>query len=136
MAGVVVDTSAWIAIVNAEPETEEFLKVLVAAEAIFMSAATAHEVNCVLQRYRQEDGPHLLNGLYERLEPQVIAFDQLQLEIARTAYMTYGRGSGHVAGLNMADCFSYALAKALDLPMLYKGNDFPHTDTKSATSQT
>jgi ribonuclease VapC len=52
--------------------------------------------------------------------------------LAREAYRDYGRGSGHAAKLNFGDCFSYALAKEADEPLLYKGNDFSHTDVEGA----
>lgn len=47
---------------------------------------------------------------------------------ALTAAMTYGKGTGHKAGLNMGDCFAYACAKAYRVPLLYKGDDFSQTD--------
>lgn len=53
-------------------------------------------------------------------------------EIARQAYRNFGKGSGHLAGLNFGDCFAYALSRATGMPLLYKGNDFGHTDVVSA----
>jgi ribonuclease VapC len=132
MAGLVIDTSALVAIINAEPEATDFLIALIAADRICLSTATGHELNCVMQSARFADGPDLLEGLLAKLEPEMIAFDAAQLEIARYAYRTYGRGSGHAAKLNMADCYSYALAKILDLPLLFKGNDFTLTDVSIA----
>jgi ribonuclease VapC len=44
----------------------------------------------------------------------------------------FGKGSGHPANLNFGDCFAYALAKAMAEPLLFKGDDFPHTDVMSA----
>lgn len=131
---LVVDTSALVAIINGEPEAVEFLGILISADRICMSVATAHELNCVMQRYRHDDGQRLLDGLLQSLDPKLISFDLAQLEIARAAYVLYGRGTGHRAGLNMADCYSFALAKALDLPLLYKGNDFIYTDVIAANS--
>jgi ribonuclease VapC len=55
-----------------------------------------------------------------------------QARIAREAYRDFGRGSGHRAKLNFGDCFAYALAKALNEPLLYKGTDFSHTDVMPA----
>ncbi len=132
MNGLVIDTSALISIINAEPEAVRFLEILVSADRLCMSTGTVHEVNCVLQRYRRDEGPELMSGLLGQLRPEIISFDIGQLEIARAAYVVFGRGAGHPAGLNMADCFSYALAKALDLPLLFKGNDFIHTDISPA----
>ncbi len=132
MGGLVVDTSALVAIINAEPEAVAFLEALISADRICLSTGTVHELHCVMQRYRREDGPALLEGLLTKLEPELIAFDSAQMEIACKAYAKYGRGSKHAAGLNMADCFAYALSIALDLPLLFKGNDFTHTNIKNA----
>ena len=55
-----------------------------------------------------------------------------QAEIARAAYRDFGKGSGHAAGLNFGDCFAYALAKAMREPLLFKGDDFSHTDVAVA----
>jgi ribonuclease VapC len=55
-----------------------------------------------------------------------------QAKIARQAYHDYGKGSGHPANLNFGDCFSYALARDKREPLLYKGDDFVHTDIRPA----
>jgi ribonuclease VapC len=59
----------------------------------------------------------------------VVAFDEIQAELAREGFRRYGKGR-HPAGLNFGDCFAYALAKALDAPLLYKGTDFGKTDIR------
>ena len=55
-----------------------------------------------------------------------------QANIARAAYRDFGKGSGHPAGLNFGDCFAYALAKSMREPLLFKGDDFSHTDVAIA----
>ncbi len=65
-----------------------------------------------------------------RVTIEPIGLEDLQL--ARDAHIRYGKGTGHPAQLNFGDCFSYALAKRLAAPLLYKGNDFAKTDIKSA----
>ncbi|HZA03095.1 MAG TPA: type II toxin-antitoxin system VapC family toxin, partial [Propionibacteriaceae bacterium] len=55
-----------------------------------------------------------------------------QARIARMAYRDFGRGSGHPARLNFGDCFAYALAIDSNQPLFYKGDDFRHTDVRSA----
>ena len=55
-----------------------------------------------------------------------------QAKIARAAYRDFGRGSGHPAQLNFGDCFAYALAKSMREPLLFKGDDFSHTDVAIA----
>jgi ribonuclease VapC len=63
-----------------------------------------------------------------RIEP--VTEDQVR--IARDAYREYGKGSGHRARLNFGDCFAYALARVTGEPLLFKGDDFTHTDIASA----
>lgn len=66
------------------------------------------------------------------ISAQVYPFDTRQSELAFAAYRRYGKGTGHPARLNLVDCASYALAMSLDMPLLFKGQDFPHTDVRSA----
>ncbi len=66
----------------------------------------------------------VLTAFQIRIEP----LTESQARIARAAYQRFGRGSGHPARLNMGDCFAYALARDLDEPLLFKGNDFTLTD--------
>ena len=56
------------------------------------------------------------------------AVTETHAQIARDAYRDFGKGSGHPAKLNFGDCFAYALAKFRREPLLFKGNDFTHTD--------
>ncbi len=60
-----------------------------------------------------------------------VPFDERMIRIAQEAFLRYGKGR-HPAKLNFGDCMSYALAKALDVPLLYKGEDFAATDIESA----
>lgn len=129
---VAVDTSALIAIINAEPEAGAFLDVIGMASEAFVSSASLFEAHCVLCRSIGGENVDAFNELVERLELTVVAFDSTQLKAAKSAYSHYGRGSQHAADLNMGDCFSYALAKSRNLPLLYKGNDFVHTDIEPA----
>ena len=63
-----------------------------------------------------------------RIEP----WTDRHADIAQDAFTRYGKGQGHPAQLNFGDCMSYALAKSLDMPLLYKGGDFALTDIRSA----
>ena len=90
------------------------------------------EAHCVACRWAGGVNAGELQSLIDQLELTVVAFDLAQLEAARTAYSLYGRDTGHPANLNMGDCFSYALAKTRNLPLLFKGEDFIHTDVRSA----
>ncbi|MER8391651.1 type II toxin-antitoxin system VapC family toxin [Mesorhizobium sp. M0045] len=129
---VAVDTSALIAIIGAEPDAAAFVDVFGTSSAVLISTATLLEAHCVANRSGGGINPAELQVLIDRLELTVVPFDLAQLEVARLAYSRYGRGSRHRADLNMGDCFAYALAKTRNLPLLFKGDDFIHTDIESA----
>ena len=97
-----------------------------------ISTATLFEAFCAIRRPELLSYRIRLQPLLDHLDLKVMPFDALQLDIAQDAYKRFGRGSGHSAGLNMGDCYSYALAKSLDMPLLFKGEDFIHTDIMSA----
>jgi ribonuclease VapC len=65
-------------------------------------------------------------------DAEIVPPDAEQADIAHEAFVTYGKGHGHPAGLNFGDLFSYALAKARCVPLLYKGGDFAQTDIAAA----
>ena len=128
---IAVDTSALVAIVNAEPEAVRFTE-LIGTNSSIVSTATLLETHCVSMRWAGGMQPDRLKGVLDRLELIIAPFDAIQLEQARVAYSIYGRGSAHPAGLNMGDCFAYALAKSRNVPLLFKGEDFNHTDVEPA----
>ena len=129
---MIIDTSAIVAILKDEPEGMAFSKALDEADYAGISAASYLETAIVIGKYRD---PVLNAELDEFLEDAGIVIEPVteeQAKIARQAFRDYGRGSGHPASLNYGDCFSYALARATREPLLYKGNDFVHTDLSSA----
>ncbi len=132
MASFVVDTSALICVLNNEADAQAFKIALHAADAVHISFATLFEASCVVRAERFSDGLKRLDHLLVMLDLEYAAFDEEQVRTARLSYSLYGRGSGHRAGLNMGDCFSYALAKTRALPLLFKGDDFVHTDIEPA----
>lgn len=132
MTELVVDTSALIAVLNAEPEMDRISEVLDRSTHVAISAATLHEAFCVSMREKIVQGPQRLELLLGLVLPEVVPFDDRQLAGARAAYARYGRGAGDRPCLNMGDCFSYALAKSRNLPLLFKGDDFIHTDVEPA----
>jgi ribonuclease VapC len=73
---------------------------------------------------------HCLDQMIELTAALISPFDAEQLDAAKAAYRRYGRGTRHAANLNMGDCFAYALAKTKRLPLLFKGDDFIHTDVE------
>jgi ribonuclease VapC len=133
---IVVDTSAIAAIYFREPEAAQFAEALWAADEAKISAGTVLELSIVLATRKVAAAAEAARWLDELLEDASIAVepvDRLQVQIARTAYAQYGRGMGHQAQLNFGDCFAYALAKALDAPLLFKGMDFAKTDLRAVT---
>jgi ribonuclease VapC len=129
---MIVDTSAVVAIVRKEPDRSTLLAALDRDSQNRMSAASLLEAAIVIDGSRD---PFLSRGLDDFLQAADIAIEPVterQARIAREAYRDFGKGSGHAAGLNFGDCFAYALAKVLDEPLLFKGNDFAHTDVRRA----
>ncbi|MFI5021680.1 MAG: type II toxin-antitoxin system VapC family toxin [Alphaproteobacteria bacterium] len=127
---MVVDSSAILAILLNEAERHDF-NVKIAADPVrLLSAANAVETGIVLERRYGETGAHDFDLFLFRASIEIVPFDAEQATLARLAFRRYGRGR-HRAGLNMGDCFAYALAKATGEPLLYKGGDFAHTDVES-----
>jgi ribonuclease VapC len=129
---VIVDSSAVIAILADEPEATAFTGALESARKVMMAAPTLLELYVVADRARDPRARSALDHLLRTIDPQIEAFTAEHAAIAREAHRNFGRGSGHPARLNLGDCFAYALAKATGEPLLYKGDDFGHTDIRSA----
>ena len=132
MIAITVDTSALFSILLLEPDCELIAACMRASERRYISTATIFESYCVIRRPDLVPHRDKLQPLIDYLDLSIVPFDTAHLEIAQSAYSLYGRGSGHAAELNMGDCFSYALSKALSLPLLFKGLDFIHTDIQPA----
>jgi ribonuclease VapC len=131
---MIVDSSVIVAILKNESDGLAFSKKLVSGVPVRLSAASYFESSIVLDKNRD---PVLSAGLDDLIEDAEIIIEPVtpeQARIARQAYRDYGRGSGHLANLNFGDCFSYALARAKREPILYKGNNFLHTDLRSAAA--
>jgi ribonuclease VapC len=132
---VIVDASALIAILRKEPEERAFSEILNEAENLFISAATYLEISIVIDSRREPAMSRELDDLLDRFSIAIEPVTVEQAHIARQAYRDYGKGSGHPANLNFGDCFSYALARAKREPILFKGDDFIHTDLRSAVAR-
>ena len=129
---MIIDTSAIMAIVKAEPEAEAFATLLAGSRINRISAATLVETSIVIDRSLPRSAHGRLDALLNRTAIEVESVTAEHAELARTAHRRFGRGSGHPARLNFGDCFAYALAKATGEPLLFKGEDFGHTDIRSA----
>lgn len=129
---MIVDTSAVIAILAGEPEREAFVRAISGAANATMSAASYLEAAIVVDRRGDPVLSRRLDELLEALGVGIAPVTAEQATIARAAYHDFGRGSGHPAGLNFGDAFSYALAASRDEPLLFKGDDFGHTGLSPA----
>lgn len=128
---IVVDTSALMAIINGEAEARDFA-VIIGTTTSMISTATLLEAHSAAARWFGSEKADAMELLLEKLELTAVPFDNVQLQAAKSAYSRFGRGTGHHANLNLGDCFSYALAKTRRLPLLFKGDDFIHTDIEPA----
>jgi ribonuclease VapC len=129
---VIVDTSALIAILRDEPEAAACAAAIEAAPHRRISAANFVEAAIVIDAARDPVASRRFDELVNEAQLVVEAVTEVQARIAREAYRDFGRGSGHPARLNFGDCFSYALARAKGEPLLFKEDDFSHTDIASA----
>jgi ribonuclease VapC len=124
---MVVDTSALIALLYMEPEAARLAGALESDATRLISAATVLEAGLVIESRYGPVGGRELDLLIAKAGLSVEAVTAEQAELARDAWRRYGKGR-HSAGLNFGDCFSYALARATGEPLLFKGDDFSHTD--------
>jgi ribonuclease VapC len=124
---MVVDSSVLIAVLLMEPDAELFLNQLVVADELYLSTASLLETAMVIEYKKGSAGADKLDELLAELLPVIVAFDRDQALLARKAWREFGKGR-HPAKLNFGDCCSYALAKQLNQPLLFKGNDFSQTD--------
>lgn len=121
---MIIDASALIAILREEPEGERFRKTIATAESRRISAATYVESAIVIDAARDPIASRRLDDLLQRTQTEIVPLTASQAKIAREAYRDFGKGSGHPARLNFGDCLAYALAKEMDEPLLFKGDDF------------
>ena len=129
---IVVDTSALVAILLLEPDASRYAAAVQAADVVKISAITLLEAGIVMHRKQGPGGVDDLRDLLSSASVEIIPFDGDMARIGTYAFARFGRGSSSPARLNFGDCASYALAKSLSVPLLFKGADFVHTDIVSA----
>lgn len=129
---IAVDTSALIAICKKEAERGPFMNAMEAADTILLSSATLVEARMVAFNKGNAGLVEELDALLQAFDVEIVPPDAEQAAIAHEAFVAYGKGQGRPAGLNFGDLFSYALAKARGVPLLYKGGDFAQTDIATA----
>ncbi len=125
---IAVDTSALLAIFRSEPDAPLFNDKIDAASRAYISVASLIEASLVTLGQRGSGAIAELDLLVQNLGLIPHAVDVDHLVYARLAFERFGKGRGTMAQLNFGDCFSYALAKSLGLPLLFKGGDFAETD--------
>lgn len=126
---IVADTSAFAAIIFGENDAKRFADAIDREERVLVGAPTAFELQLVVVR---KLGPASLvhaNRLLDHRRIEIVSWDLEHVAIATEALVRF---RGRPARLNFGDCMTYALAKSLDAPLLYKGNDFAATDIRSA----
>lgn len=124
---IAVDTSALLAILLDEPEKSLFRDALAEAPRKIVSSVSVLEAGIIMSTRRGPNGLAALADLLERAEIDVVQFDYAQSQLALAAFQAYGKGR-HPARLNIRDCAANALAKGMNAPLLFKGEDFAETD--------
>jgi ribonuclease VapC len=129
---IVVDSSALVAILEEEPEAEHFISILQDVGRRVASAVTVYETGIVLGGRRGWEIVAELDALLDQLGIEIVPFTEPQIAAALDAYSRYDKGVDPKARLNLDDCAAYALAKSMNAPLLFKGEDFKATDVLTA----
>ena len=129
---IVVDSSALLAILFKETEQQRFKTILSGPDRCIIFAVNAHETACVLRLRHDQAMVEELWRLLAENEIEIVPFDEIQVRAAAVALDRYGKGIDPKARLNLCDCAAYALAKTMNSPLLFKGNDFTATDVRGA----
>jgi ribonuclease VapC len=130
---MIVDSSAMVAILRGEPEQHRFAERIARAGGGLMSAARFLETAIVIDRACDPVTSRALDRFLAESGVEIAPVTPPRARIAREAYRDFGKGSGHPAQLNFGDCLTYALARDTNEPLLFKGEDFSHTDLEDAS---
>lgn len=126
-----VDASAIVAIITDEPDSARLSQRLQAAESSITSALAFYEAVLAVRRKRLstvEEARRDVADLLAVTNTTVVPITEAHAAGALAAFARYGKGQGHKAQLNMGDCFAYAAARHHGAALLFKGDDFAHTD--------
>ena len=127
MSGLVVDTSAAVALLSGEAVSAGLIDAVDKASPRLMSAGSLVELGIVLEARFGPVGLGVAERFIREAEVEIIPVDREQADSAVGAWRRFGKGR-HAARLNLGDCFTYALAEVSGLPLLCTGDDFTHTD--------
>jgi ribonuclease VapC len=131
-AEVIVDASAILALLLKEPDELAYFDILTDYPGeLLISPVNYMEVSLRIDRGNMPEVSASLDPLLNRLAISIATINPAQARLAREAYQQYGKGR-HSARLNLGDCFAYALSKARNEPLLFKGDDFRLTDVEAA----
>jgi ribonuclease VapC len=128
-----IDASAIVAMMTNESDAEALSARLMAADSRMTSPMALWEASVAYSRILGLDPQTALREVEAYIRPleiEVIAIAPTMVAAAVEAYQRFGKGR-HPAGLNFGDCFAYACARHLDMPLLFKGDDFSRTDIES-----
>ena len=132
---MVVDASALVVMLTGEPEAEAFADRVEASRAVITSPVAIFEAVLAIRRKHRCSLLHARASLHAFLTKAgitLVPITEREADLALDAFDLYGKGTGHPARLNMGDCFSYALARSRDMPLLFKGDDCSRTDIANA----
>lgn len=129
---MIIDTSALVAILRDEPDARIYALAIEKSVSRRLSAANFVEAALVIDGSRDPVASRRFDDLLKEAHIVIEPVTEAHARIAREAYRDFGNGTGHPAKLNFGDCFAYALARATGEPLLFKGDDFVHTDIASA----
>jgi ribonuclease VapC len=132
---MILDSSVVVAILHQETDSRILSERIESASFCRISAANYLESAIVIDARRDAILSREFDAFFVGGGVEICPLDETQARIAREAYRDFGRGSGHPAKLNFGDCFAYALAKAKNEPLLFKGGDFAHTDVRPALAR-
>ncbi|OGQ87227.1 MAG: hypothetical protein A2289_23465 [Deltaproteobacteria bacterium RIFOXYA12_FULL_58_15] len=128
---MIVDTSAAIAVMQQESETDRLIHLMVEAPALGIGAPSLVEIALVLGSRLQRDAQDIVSRFIQEFDIEPIPFGPLHWKVASAAFAKFGKGR-HPAKLNFGDCMSYAVARIADKPLLFVGEDFAKTDIETA----
>ena len=130
---IVVDSSALVAILEHEPDAANYATAIRQADRLLVSAVNVHETGMVMRARRGEAAvERMWRFLRDENDFEIVPFDETQAREALSAFGRYGKGIDPRARLNLADCAAYALAKSMNSPLLFKGDDFAATDVRAS----
>jgi ribonuclease VapC len=124
---IVIDSSVVVSIVRQEDDADILKEIIDNQDRILMSAVSYAETNMVISGRRRDADLNRVDLLLAAMSIEVVAVSSAEGKVAVHGFLLFGKGR-HRARLNLGDCFSYALAKSRNLPLLFKGDDFIHTD--------